>query len=117
MRSTVPRKPHRIVDGIGRTAHDFFAVQPVKNAAIFLLRNIIHDWADKYCIQLLRKLREAATPDTRLMIVDNLMSYACRNKELDKIPGAQPAPVPAPLLPNGGYSSVIAYYEDIQVGF
>lgn len=66
-------------------------------------------------MQLLRKLREAATPNTRLVIVDNLMSFACVNEELKKIPGALPPLPPAPLLPNGGHSSTIAYFEDIQV--
>lgn len=66
-------------------------------------------------MQLLRQLREAATPSTRLVIVDNLMSFACVNEELKKIPGALPPLPPAPLLPNGGHSSTIAYFEDIQV--
>ena len=87
----------------------------MKNASVFLLRNIMHDWNDKYCVQILSKLREAATPDTRLIIVDNLMSYACVSEELKTIPGALPPLPPAPLLPNGGHAGAIAYYQDIQV--
>lgn len=96
-------------------AHDFFTPQPVKNAAVFLLRNILHDWSDKYCVQILRRLREAATPDTRLIIVDNLMSYACIEEGLVSIPGTKRNLFPKPLLPNGGQATAVKYYEDIQV--
>jgi hypothetical protein len=90
-------------------------VQPVKDADVFLMRNILHDWSDKYCIQILRRLREAAGPSTRLMIVDNLMSYACVNGHLKTIPGAEFPLPPAPLLPNHGHASAIAYFEDMQM--
>lgn len=96
-------------------AHDFFSPQPVKNASVFLLRNIIHDWPDKYCIQILQYLRDAAAPSTRLMIIDSLMSYACAEEDIKVIPGAGRPTPPAPLLPNGGHASTISYYQDIQV--
>ena len=100
---------------MGFLGHDFFTPQPVKDAAIFLLRNIIHDWSDKYCVQIMRQLRESATPDTRLVIVDNLMSYACAEDGADSVPGAKRDAFPKPLLPNGGHAATAKYFEDIQV--
>ena len=76
----------------------------------------MHDWSDKYCVQILRQLRNAATPDTRLLIVDNLMAYACVDKNVQQIYGTSSSRVPPePLLPNGGHAVAAKYYEDIQV--
>jgi hypothetical protein len=95
--------------------HDFFQSQPVKNADVFLLRNILHDWSDKYCLQILRKLRDAAATHTKLVVVDNLLSYACRNDEISTIPGAESSILPSPLLPNGGAANIAAYCGDINM--
>lgn len=96
-------------------AHDFFEPQPVRDAAVFFMRSILHDWADKFCLQILRQLRAAAMPETRLVILDSLVSYACAEEELDGIPGAaRPAP-PAPLLPNMGHANIVNYYKDIHM--
>ena len=97
------------------SAHNFFAPQPVKDADIFVVRFILHDWPDKYCYQILRRLREAAAPFTRLMIIEHLMAYACVDEGLNSIPGATIPPPPAPLLANGGQSSTIAYFQDLQM--
>ncbi|KAI0059947.1 S-adenosyl-L-methionine-dependent methyltransferase [Artomyces pyxidatus] len=94
-------------------AHDFFDPQPVKNADVFLVRMILHDWSDEFSVKILRRLREAATPDTRLIVVDQLMSYACEEETLKEIPGALLPVPPAPLLPNLGQD--FAYYTDLQM--
>lgn len=96
-------------------AHDFFAEQPIRNADVFLMRNIIHDWSDKYCITILRRLREAAAPSTRLVIVDSLIGYACPEETVKDIPGAQRPQYPEPLLANEGHANAISYFEDIMM--
>lgn len=103
---------HEIKQSLG---HDFFTPQPVKNAAVFLLRNILHDWPDKYCVQILNYLRQAAAPFTQLVIIDNLLSYACTEEGLENVPGANRPLPPPPLLPNGGYASAISYSQDLMV--
>ena len=82
---------------------------------VFLLHMIIHDWADKYCLQILRHLREAATPTTQLLIVDTLISYACVDGSAKHIPGAEIPPAPGPLLPNYGYAKIASYNEDLMM--
>ncbi|KIP10225.1 hypothetical protein PHLGIDRAFT_266342 [Phlebiopsis gigantea 11061_1 CR5-6] len=96
-------------------AHDFFATQPIQNAAVFLLRNIMHDWPDKYASVILKQLRSAAAPNTQLIIVDNLLSYACINEQLKSIPGADRPLPPRPLLPNGGHVSFVTFIGDMQM--
>lgn len=95
-----------------------FAPQPVRNAAVFFLRAITHDWSDDYCVKFLSQLRAAATPQTQLIVIDNVIPYACADSEqtLD-VPGAsniRPT-APSPLLSNFGAAGLMTYLADIAV--
>ncbi|KAK6991803.1 O-methyltransferase [Favolaschia claudopus] len=95
--------------------HDFFAPQPVKNADVFLLRQIIHDWPDEAAVRILTQLRAASTHDTKLVIVDQIIPYATESPLTNSIPGlARPAP-PAPLLRNMGVAMAVPYWADIHM--
>ena len=114
--------------------HDFFTPQPIKNAAVFLLRIVLHDWPDKYARKILIRLREAANKDTKLVIADFVMPLACvddfdidfsaealggvTNKLEDgfRVKGASKALAPWPLLANLGKASANVYWMDITVG-
>ncbi|KZV76743.1 O-methyltransferase [Peniophora sp. CONT] len=95
--------------------HDFFEEQPQKNADVFFLRWVMHDWSDKYCLIILKRLRAAAKPTTRLMVVDTLVSYACPEVHVEDIAGAQRPMPPKPLLANMGHASWVGYSTDIQM--
>ena len=87
-------------------AHDFFEPQPQKNASVFFLKHIMHDWSDQYCVKILKQLRAAATPQTKLVLMDSIMPFACHDAsgedEGNDISGAAPREAPAPLLANFG---------------
>lgn len=51
-------------------AGDFFAAAPV--ADLYLLKFILHDWDDEHCIEILRRCREAMSPDGRVAVVEYL---------------------------------------------
>ncbi|VDB92390.1 unnamed protein product [Peniophora sp. CBMAI 1063] len=95
--------------------HDFFSPQPVKDADFFLIRMILHDYPDQDCLKILRSLRAAAKPSTQLIVVDNIMAYACEEPAANEIPGAVVTPLPAPLLPNLGEANSAAYLMDVQM--
>ena len=95
-------------------AHDFFAPQPVHAPSMFFLRRVLHDWSDDDCVRILRQLRDAAGPNTQLMILDTIMSYVCE-EPLSDVPGAEVSPPPAPLLSNGGYAYSSDYMVDLAV--
>ncbi|KAJ7872708.1 O-methyltransferase [Mycena leptocephala] len=96
--------------------HNFFTPQPLKNAAVFLLRWIMHDWPDTFAVQVLQHLREAAAPETRLVTVDIILPYTCNDLCVtNRIPGAARAPAPVPLLPNMGAASNMKYWLDFQM--
>ncbi|KAF8634693.1 hypothetical protein AX15_000751 [Amanita polypyramis BW_CC] len=108
--------------------HDFFTPQPVRNAAIFLLRVVLHDWPDDFARQILLQLRYAASENTKLLIADFVLPLACHEtlgsdnhteSEVENIEGAKNSPVPFPLLANLGKASTMVYWMDLtmQVAF
>ncbi|TFK45739.1 S-adenosyl-L-methionine-dependent methyltransferase [Heliocybe sulcata] len=99
-------------------SQDFFDPQPVKNPSAFILKQIVHDWADEYTERILRRLREAVDDDHQctLVVIDSLIPYACRqedNRQL--IPGERPSSAPLPLLPNFGPADASPYFTDLSM--
>jgi hypothetical protein len=99
------------------TAHDFFEPQPIKDAAVFFLRHVIHDWAAPEASNILKQLACAAAPPTKLVLVEHLLPYATSGGALAppstvEIPGAARPPVPEPLLVCAGMEN--SYGQDMQ---
>lgn len=96
-------------------ATDFFGEQPELPATpdVLLLRQIVHDWSDKYAVKILSQLKKSAGPNTKLLIVDCVVDYACDSSSLGDLPA--PPPVPAPLLPNLGAANLLTYSVDLVV--
>jgi len=58
---------------IERTTHDFFKEQPVKGAKAYYLRTVLHDWADKQAIEILKNIRDAMSADSILLLNENFL--------------------------------------------
>lgn len=59
-----------------------------------------------------------AQPDTKLVLLDNLISYACHDPSGDNgkgIPGAVPKEAQKPLLANYGIANEMEYNADLTV--
>jgi hypothetical protein len=93
-----------------RAAHDLFAPQPVRNASIFLMRLVLHDWPFDDARKILKHLRAAATPDTVLVILDHILPYACAAGDAEDADAAPP-----PLLSNYGAANSLGYGTDVLV--
>lgn len=56
--------------------HDFFTAQPVKNAEVYFLRMILHNYSDKYAVKILHHLMPAMQKGpggSKLLIADQVM--------------------------------------------
>jgi len=116
-------EPKAIEDGqVTIQAHDFFALQPVKDADIFLLRSILHNWSNSKAIEILKRLREVAFPGkTRVVVMDAVIQHACPvdREQIGRESGiAFEGPdgrseVPAGLLSNLGRAEAKKYLLDM----
>lgn len=48
--------------------HDFFGLNPVAGADVYLLRYILHDWPDEDAVRILRGITPCMKPTSRLII-------------------------------------------------
>lgn len=53
--------------------HDFFTEQPVKDADVYFFRWILHNWPDKYVIQILRNLIPAFKRGSRVLVSESCL--------------------------------------------
>ncbi|KAL0952726.1 hypothetical protein HGRIS_006959 [Hohenbuehelia grisea] len=113
------KNPEAIKDGrVKLEAHDFFASQ-THQPAVFFMKQILHDWPDHACAKILTQLRNAAGPDTKLVLMDSIIPFACHDPHANDetyFPGAIPKEAPAPLLANFGAVNALAYHADMVMG-
>ncbi|XRM40486.1 hypothetical protein ABZX51_003804 [Aspergillus tubingensis] len=62
--------PLSVTTRIRFQGHSLFHLQPVKGAAVYLLRQILHDWPDQEAVQILRNILPALEPKSRIFIAD-----------------------------------------------
>ncbi|OBT79870.1 hypothetical protein VF21_01571 [Pseudogymnoascus sp. 05NY08] len=58
------------IPNIEPTVHDIFTPQPVKNAHVYFMRRILHDFYNPVCLEILRNTVPAMGPDSRLIVCD-----------------------------------------------
>ncbi|KAM7191859.1 Sterigmatocystin 8-O-methyltransferase [Naviculisporaceae sp. PSN 640] len=59
--------------GIETMSYDIFREQPVKNAHIYFMRRLLHDFYGPECITILKNTASAMGPDSRLIVSDMLV--------------------------------------------
>ncbi|KAF7373903.1 S-adenosyl-L-methionine-dependent methyltransferase [Mycena sanguinolenta] len=93
-------------------AHDFFTPQPQTGAAVYFIKNVLHDWSDEYCVKILSQLSAAAAPASTLLLLECLLPLATNDPSASE-EGLQEAP--APLLANYGGTNDMGYMLDFAM--
>ncbi|KAL8819567.1 MAG: hypothetical protein Q9191_007708 [Dirinaria sp. TL-2023a] len=65
--------PPALSDRVSFMGHDIFTDQPVKDADVYILRWILHDWSDKYASRVLQALVPALKTGARVLVVEHIM--------------------------------------------
>ncbi|KAF8548625.1 S-adenosyl-L-methionine-dependent methyltransferase [Imleria badia] len=91
---------------------NFFEESPVKDQDVYYLRNIIHDWPDAEATIIMRNVRSAMGPHSRLLIHDYVLTPASRDHNTKSF-GADVAP--EPLLANFGNGNNRMYQQDLNM--
>ncbi|PYH29860.1 S-adenosyl-L-methionine-dependent methyltransferase [Aspergillus neoniger CBS 115656] len=59
---------------IDRLVHDFWDPQPIWGASFYYMRNVLHDYPDDKCVQLLRLQSKAMAPDgSSSLLIDEIV--------------------------------------------
>ncbi|AEO63490.1 uncharacterized protein THITE_2041488 [Thermothielavioides terrestris NRRL 8126] len=61
------------IPNIEPMAYDMFTPQPVKNAHVYFMRRLLHDFYPPVCVDIMRNTVSAMGPDSRLIVCDMLM--------------------------------------------
>ncbi|KAI1151929.1 S-adenosyl-L-methionine-dependent methyltransferase [Nemania diffusa] len=60
-------------EGTETQAHDFFTPQPLRGARAYYLRNVLHDWPDDKCVEILQNIKPAMTAESRILIDEMIL--------------------------------------------
>lgn len=90
--------------------YNFFDPQPVKNADVYYLKVVLHDWHDAEVEMILANIKAVMSRNSKLMLQERVLlpSYS------DDTWPASMAKAPEPLLPNYGGGSVGAQFSDLK---
>ncbi|KAK0636307.1 S-adenosyl-L-methionine-dependent methyltransferase [Bombardia bombarda] len=61
------------VPNIETMKYDIFTPQPVKNAHVYFMRRLLHDFYNPVCVEILKSTVQSMGPDSRLIICDMLV--------------------------------------------
>ncbi|KAF6828292.1 o-methyltransferase [Colletotrichum plurivorum] len=61
------------LEGVRLQGHDFHTEQPIKNALMYTICRYIHDYGEEVAVKMMRHLRDAMAPDSKLLIAECVM--------------------------------------------
>ncbi|KAJ4301955.1 hypothetical protein N0V90_004051 [Kalmusia sp. IMI 367209] len=60
--------PNGLEDRVQFSVHNFFAAQTIKDADVYFMRSILHDWSDKYALEIIRNLIPALKVGAKVIV-------------------------------------------------
>lgn len=52
--------------------HNFFTPQPVKDADVYMLKHVLHDWPDAVCATIIQQIIPVMKKGSRIIVVDGI---------------------------------------------
>ncbi|KAL1748366.1 O-methyltransferase-domain-containing protein [Schizophyllum fasciatum] len=89
---------------------DFFKQSPVSGCEYYYVKHILHDWPDAESITILKNIRAATKPTSRLLIHDYVLPPVAR-----RVGRADAMQAPEPLLPSYGAANTRPFRQDINM--
>ncbi|KAF2107708.1 putative O-methyltransferase [Lophiotrema nucula] len=65
--------PEDLKERVKFFGHNMFNEQPVRDAEVYLLRYVLHDWPDKYCVNILQCLVPALKRGAKVVVQEHLL--------------------------------------------
>ena len=66
--------PGELKERVSFAEHDFFTEQPIKGAAVYFFRWILHDWSDENALRILQNLIPAMRNGCRIIFYEVLLA-------------------------------------------
>ncbi|KAI1822557.1 S-adenosyl-L-methionine-dependent methyltransferase [Xylaria intraflava] len=60
-------------EGVEALEYDFFTPQLLKGARAYYMRNVLHDWPDEKCVEILQNLKGAMTSESRILVDEMIL--------------------------------------------
>ncbi|KAI1465560.1 S-adenosyl-L-methionine-dependent methyltransferase [Daldinia caldariorum] len=70
----VKSKPLSGSERIETQPYDFFTPEPIKGARAYYLRNVLHDWPDAKCVEILGNVKAGMTEQSVILIDETVLS-------------------------------------------
>ncbi|CAJ2509014.1 Uu.00g140400.m01.CDS01 [Anthostomella pinea] len=67
------KHPESLATRVQFRSHDFFQPQPVEGASVYLLRMILHDWADADAIKILSNIVSSMSASSVILLMDTVL--------------------------------------------
>lgn len=65
--------PGELTDRVSLVAHDMFTPQPARDADVYLLRYVLHDWPDKYCIRVIENIVPVLKKGAKIVLQEHVL--------------------------------------------
>ncbi|KAI1396528.1 S-adenosyl-L-methionine-dependent methyltransferase, partial [Hypoxylon fuscum] len=70
----VKAKPHPGSENVEAEPYDFFTPEPIKGARVYYFRNVLHDWPDVKCVEILINIKAGMTKESVILIDETVLS-------------------------------------------
>ncbi|KAK4180909.1 O-methyltransferase-domain-containing protein [Triangularia setosa] len=65
--------PEGVLEKVEKMGIDFHKGQPVKGARGYMLRRCLHDYGDRECVDILKRIEEVMEKDSKVLIVETVL--------------------------------------------